>query len=127
MKKYAEEKNEPLPKLHKDTKEYLMKNRWDGNIRVLKSAIEFAIVFQDDQHWIRASALEKFFNIKGEPVVETSGNSLKSKLQDYETQVIRHMLDKHSWNITSAAKALEISRQQLHNKIKKFNIGSRGE
>jgi Nif-specific regulatory protein len=127
LNKYAEEKNEPLPKLHKDAKEYLMKNRWEGNIRVLKSAIEFAIVFQDDQHWIRASSLEKFFNIKGEPVVETTGESLKAKLQDYESQVIRQMLDKHSWNITSAAKALEISRQQLHNKIKKFNIGSRGE
>ena len=127
LKKYAENKNEPIPRLHKDAKEYLMKNRWEGNIRVLKSAIEFAIVFQDEQHWIRASALERFFNIKGEPVVETAGESLKSKLQDYEAQVIRQMLDKHSWNITSTAKALEISRQQLHNKIKKFNIGSRGE
>jgi Nif-specific regulatory protein len=127
LNRYAEEKNEPLPKLHKDAKEYLLKNRWEGNIRVLKSAIEFAIVFQDDQHWIRASALEKFFNIKGEPVVETTGESLKSRLQDYEAQLIRQTLDKHSWNITSAAKALNISRQQLHNKIKKFNIGSRGE
>jgi len=127
LEKYAEEKDEPLPKLHKDAKEYLMKNRWEGNIRVLKSAIEFAIVFQDDQHWIRASALEKFFNTKGEPVVETTGDSLKSKLQGFETQVIRQALNEHSWNITSAAKALEISRQQLHNKIKKFDIGSRGE
>jgi Nif-specific regulatory protein len=127
LKKYAEQKNEPLPKLHKDAKEYLLKNRWEGNIRVLKSAIEFAIVFQDDQHWIRASALEKFFNNKGEPVVEITGESLKSKLQDFEAQVIRQTLDRHSWNITSAAKALEISRQQLHNKIKKFNIVIRSE
>jgi Nif-specific regulatory protein len=127
LEKYAEGKDEPLPRLHKDAKEYLVKNRWEGNIRVLKSAIEFAIVFQDDQHWIRASALEKFFNTKGVPVVETTGESLKSKLQDFETQVIRQALNEHSWNITSAAKALEISRQQLHNKIKKFNIGSRGE
>jgi Nif-specific regulatory protein len=127
LDKYAEEKDEAPPKLHKDAKEFLLKNRWEGNIRVLKSAIEFAIVFQDDQHWIRASALEKFFNTKGGPVVESTGTSLKSKMQDYEVEVIRQALDKHSWNITSAAKSLEISRQQLHNKIKKFNLGSKSE
>jgi Nif-specific regulatory protein len=128
LEKYAEKKKEPPPKLHKDAKEFLLRNMWEGNIRVLKSAIEFAIVFQDDQHWIRASALEKFFNTtKGEPVMETSGNSLKSKLQTFEAQVIRQTLDRHSWNITSAAKALEISRQQLHNKIKKFHIDGKSE
>jgi Nif-specific regulatory protein len=127
LNKYAEAKNEPLPKLHKNAKEFLLRNRWEGNIRVLKSAIEFAIVFQDDKNWIRAGALERFFSQEGEPVVEATGTSLKSKLNHYESQVIRQTLDKYSWNITTTAKALEISRQQLHNKIKKFNITSQSE
>lgn len=127
LRKHADEKEEPLPKLHKDAKEYLLRRRWEGNIRVLKSAIEFAIVFQDENHWIRASALGKFFSREEEPIVETTGNSLKETLQHYETQVIRRALEECSWNITSAAKALEISRQQLHNKIKKFNISARSE
>ena len=127
LKRYAEKKSEQPTKLHKDAKKYLLHNRWEGNIRVLKSAIEFAIVFQDDDHWIRASALEKFFNNEGESIVETTGSSLKSKLQSYEAQIIRQMLDRCSWNVTSAAKALEISRQQLHNKIKKLNISSQSE
>jgi Nif-specific regulatory protein len=127
MKKYAEDKKEPAPKLHKDAKEFLLKNRWEGNIRVLRSSIEFATVFQDDKHWIRAGALEKFFSQQGEPVVEATGTSLKSKLNHYEAQVIRQTLEKFSWNITTTAKALEISRQQLHNKIKKFSINSKSE
>lgn len=127
LRKYADDKNEPLPKLHKDAKEFLVRNRWEGNIRVLKSAIEFAIVFQDENHWIRASALAQFFSREEEPVLESTGNSLKSRLQIYEAQIIRRALDEYSWNITSAAKALEISRQQLHNKIKKFNISSQSE
>ena len=127
LRKHADEKEEPLPKLHKDAKEYLLRKQWEGNIRVLKSAIEFAIVFQDENHWIRASALGKFFSREEEPIVETTGNSLKETLQHYETQVIRRALEECSWNITSAAKALEISRQQLHNKIKKFNISARSE
>jgi transcriptional regulator with GAF, ATPase, and Fis domain len=127
LRKHADEKEEPLSKLHKDAKEFLLRKKWEGNIRVLKSAIEFAIVFQDENHWIRAGALEKFFSREEEPIVETIGNSLKEKLQHYEAQVIRRALVECSWNITSAAKALEISRQQLHNKIKKFDISGRGE
>lgn len=127
LRKYADEKDEPLPKLHRDAKEFLLRNRWEGNIRVLKSAIEFAIVFRDENNWIRASALEKFFSTEEEPVLEPTGNSLKMKLQHYEAQIIRRALDENSWNITSAAKALEISRQQLHNKIKKFKISAESE
>ncbi len=127
LKKYAEEKNQPLPKLHKSTKEFLLRNRWEGNIRTLKSAIDYAIVFQDEKHWILADALEKFFSQEGEPIMDNTVGSLKHILQKYETQIIRQTLDKHSWNVTVTAKALDISRQQLHNKIKKFDISGRGE
>jgi Nif-specific regulatory protein len=127
LRKYADDKSEPLPTLHRDAKEFLVRNRWEGNIRVLKSAIEFAIVFQDDKHWIRQSSLDKFFSREGDPVVESTGSSLKSKLQQFEAQIIRRTLDKCSWNVTSAAKELEISRQQLHNKIKKFKISAQSE
>jgi transcriptional regulator with PAS, ATPase and Fis domain len=127
LKKYADEKNQPLPKLHKNAREYLLRNRWEGNIRTLKSAIDYAIVFQDEQNWIRADALEKFFSQEGEPVMDYSSGSLKQKLQQYESQIIRQTLDKHSWNVTLTAKALEISRQQLHNKIKKFKLSGRSE
>lgn len=122
LKKHAEEKKEPLPKLHKDAKEFLLRNQWEGNIRVLKSAIEYAIVFQDEGGVIRAAALKGFFHQEDEAVENMTSESLKAKLQHYETEVIRRTLDRHSWNITSAAKALAISRQQLHNKIKRFNI-----
>ena len=127
LKKYADEKDQPLPKLHKDAREFLLRNRWDGNIRTLKSAIEYAIVFQDENHWIRADALEKFFSQEGEPIMEQTSGSLKQKLQQYESQIIRQTLEKHSWNVTLTAKALDISRQQLHNKIKKFNLSGRSE
>jgi Nif-specific regulatory protein len=127
LKKYADEKSQPLPTLHKDAREFLLRNRWDGNIRTLKSAIDYAIVFQDENHWIRAGALEKFFSQEGEPIMAESTGSLKQQLQQFESQIIRQTLDKHSWNVTMTAKALAISRQQLHNKIKKFKLTGRSE
>jgi transcriptional regulator with GAF, ATPase, and Fis domain len=127
LKKHADEKKERLAKLHKDAKEFLLRNKWDGNIRVLKSAIEYAIVFQDEDGVIRASALKGFFHQEEGIVEDMSSDSLKTKLQHYEAEVIRKTLASHSWNITSAAKALAISRQQLHNKIKRFNITNKTE
>jgi Nif-specific regulatory protein len=127
LKKHAQEKKEPLPKLHKDAKEFLLRNQWEGNVRVLKSAIEYAIVFQDEGGVIRAAALKGFFHQEDEAVEDMTSESLKAKLQHYEAEVIRRTLDRHSWNITSAAKALAISRQQLHNKIKRLNITFKSE
>ena len=31
LKKHAEDKNQPLPKLNKDSREYLLRNRWEGS------------------------------------------------------------------------------------------------
>ncbi len=127
LKKYAEDKNKPLPKLHRDAKEFLLRNPWVGNVRVLKSAVEWGIVFQDENNWIRAKELEKFFN-KDDDLLDDDGNdTLKVKLHRYEEQLIRKTLTKYSDNITTTAKALGISRQQLHNKIKKYKLNHKGE
>ena len=113
--------------LHRDAKEYLLRNPWVGNVRMLKSAIEWGIVFQDDKNWIRARELEKFFN-KDDDLLDDDGNdTLKTKLHRYEEQLIRKTLTKYSENITTTAKALGISRQQLHNKIKKFKLNNKGD
>ena len=39
--------------------------------------------------------------------------------------MIRKTLIKYSSNMTTTAKALGISRQQLHNKVKKFKVSDK--
>jgi transcriptional regulator of acetoin/glycerol metabolism len=43
-------------------------------------------------------------------------------LQEVEKQHIQQILEEYNWNVTQAAKALEINRVTLHKKIKRFNL-----
>lgn len=128
LKKYAQDKNQPVASLARDAQELLVSNRWVGNVRELKSSIEWGIVFQDDRHVIHARDLAKFFKRNDDTPVEVAaeiGGSLRGRLARYEEQLIRETLSQHGNNVTLTAKVLGISRQQLHNKIKKFDIVTR--
>jgi len=131
LRRYAEERNEPLATLSRGAREVLLAHSWPGNIRELKSAIEWGIVFQDDNHQIHSDQLRRFFRQGGPEEARIGGiedgMTLKSKLLEYEERLIRESLMQNNFNITSTAKVLEISRQQLHNKIKKYRISTRHE
>jgi len=43
-------------------------------------------------------------------------------LKESEIEIIRRTLEQHRWNITEAARALNIGRNTLHRKIKKFQL-----
>jgi DNA-binding NtrC family response regulator len=44
---------------------------------------------------------------------------------EYEKQIIRHVLDRHRWNRSRAARELRISRPRLLRKIEKYGLRSR--
>ena len=48
--------------------------------------------------------------------------SLKDKMSELEAELVRKTLVMHSWNVAEAARDLEISRQILYTKMKKFNL-----
>ena len=124
LKLYAEAKHQPLALLGRDAREILMNHDWKGNVRELKSAIEWGIVFQDDHHVIHASELARFFEHGGPqaaPVPQEPG-TLKSMMAAYEEKLIRQVLQENNYTITVSARAMGISRQQLHAKIRKYDI-----
>jgi arginine utilization regulatory protein len=45
----------------------------------------------------------------------------------FEERVIRRVLEENDNNVTAAAKVLDISRQQLHLKIRKYRISTKPE
>ncbi len=88
---------------------------WPGNIRELKHAIEKAVIFcetntisKDDLHFIEyQKVLDK---------LETFS------LEKNEKYLIMKALQKYKGNISSAARALEINRSTLYEKIRKYGI-----
>ncbi len=129
MRQWAEAHGEPEPRLSREARELLVTHDWKGNIRELKSAIEWGIVFQDADHVIHADPIERFFEQHGSqrraaPVADASG-TLRERIAAFEAELIRAALREQNYNVTATAKALGISRQQLHAKLRRYGIPTR--
>jgi len=129
LRQWAGDKKKPIPRLGPEVGEYLTTAYWKGNVRQLKSAVEWGIVFQNEKHTIEVEHLRRFFDNAGETASNAARaaesaphGSLRSRVAEYEAGIIRDLLRQHGYNITSAAKALDISRQQLHNKLRRYGI-----
>jgi len=129
LAKYSEARGIPLARLSREAREFLMGYSWEGNVRQLKSAIEWGIVFQDDNHVIPVEPLrrnaEQSMGVTGLAEVMEPSGTLRELMASHEEGIIRRVLEENASNITAAAKVLDISRQQLHNKIRKFGIARR--
>jgi len=49
-------------------------------------------------------------------------DSSVESLEDFERTFILQILNKYNWNITHTAKALQVDRVTLYNKIKKYDL-----
>jgi len=122
LERYHEERGEPMPVLADDAKRFLMGAPWEGNIRELQSAINWGIAFQDDRHVIHSADLERFFHKGDEESEPVALGTLKSRIRQFEEREIRRTLAQNGNNVTAAARELGISRQQLYNKLRDFDI-----
>ena len=92
----------------------LMDYDWPGNVRELENVIERALVIgRKDQ--IVAEDLP--FTRK-----ELGPESFPRSLKLMEKTHIHRILKETGWNISRAARELEIDRQTLYNKIQKYGI-----
>lgn len=89
---------------------------WQGNIRELEHIIE-GVFNLKQQGKINDKDLHSIgFNIKTKIV------PLKKKMQDIEKSYIKEALIINSYNVTRASDFLQVPRQTLQSKIKKYNI-----
>ena len=93
--------------------EFLQQYSWPGNVRELENAVERSVVLS------KSSVLNKEdFNF-----LAPSGFMFKNdSLKNMEKKFIKQVLDNCYWNITKAAKVLDINRVTLHKKIKLFGF-----
>ncbi len=129
MEQWAEAHGEPVPRLSREARELLVMHEWKGNVRELKSAIEWGIVFQDEHHVIHGQPIQRFFTQRGAPArsgpVPDASGTLRERMAAFEIELIRAALREHEFNVTATAKALGISRQQLHAKMRRYGIVTR--
>jgi len=86
-----------------------------GNIRELENMIERAIVVGNGRK----------ITLKDLPLGKETINSTVESLDELERNHISNILNKYSWNISAAAKALKVDRVTLYNKIKKYDLNQK--
>jgi transcriptional regulator with GAF, ATPase, and Fis domain len=125
----AEAEGQPHPRLSRDAAALIRDVQWPGNVRQLKNAMESAYAFRGDDQVIHSRDLERFFGGgQREPLPdESSAAALETQVDRFEERVIRRVLAENQNNVTATAKALDISRQQLHLKIRKYGISTKPE
>ncbi|MGD2272526.1 MAG: sigma-54 dependent transcriptional regulator [Desulfobacterales bacterium] len=114
LEKYSQETTKRVDHINRDTMEHLIGYHWPGNVRELENAIERAVVLSKSRTLEMAD-----FSFLQEP---TPMRSHPVSLREMEKQHIRRVLEECGWNITRAAKLLDINRVTLHKKIKRFDM-----
>lgn len=107
----------------------MMEYHWPGNVRELKNLIERAMILEDGP-LIDASALPIELGMKvpapsDESLPELSIPDQGTSLERVEEELVRQALIRARGNQTRAAKLLDISRDALRYKMKKFHLEER--
>jgi len=133
---YRKKYNKSVNSLTSDSKQVLLQQPWQGNIRALRHAIERAVILtehsdlqvsdfqleyksapglnQQTEHNIGASS----------PVHRTITNETAKELtlEEMEKQAITAALKKHRYNISHCAKALGLTRAALYRRMEKYGL-----
>ena len=114
LEKYSQETSKQVDHVSRDTVAELKRYDWPGNVRELENAVERAVVLSKS----RTLRTEDFAFLRPSPgpAVETA------TLRAMERTHVLNMLEKYDWNITHAAKILDINRVTLHKKIKRYEL-----
>ena len=112
IKKYCTAMSRDIIPIEPSALRHLEEFEFPGNVRELENMIERAIVIGNGKE-IRLKDLPM-----GKDIIASSIESL----DDLEKKHIEMILNKYSWNISRAAKALNVDRATLYNKIKKYSL-----
>jgi transcriptional regulator with PAS, ATPase and Fis domain len=108
----------------------LLAHDWPGNVRELRNTIERAMVLEETD-WILPGSLairREQITIPAAAAARTNPESSSGlhtegmSLEEAEKSMLLRALEKTGWNQTRAAKVLEITRDTLRYKMKKFNL-----
>lgn len=113
LKKYATAYGKQFPSLDREARDKLTGRLLTGNIAIVEQSIERAVLLNNA---LKLTADDFIFD-ESEPVSSTS-----LTLDDIKKQFIQTVLADKKGNLTITAQQLNISRQTLYNKLKKYNL-----
>lgn len=113
--------------------EILKAYKWTGNIRELFHVVEYALNVIEGNSW-KVSHLPKYITNSYEKInekiidlgyndnINIYENDLQYIMDEYESNILKKILEHNGYNISKTANSLGIKRQSLQYRIKKYGI-----
>jgi len=112
IKKYCTSMSRDTITVDPAAMEYLETFDFPGNVRELENMIERAIVVGNG----------KVIRLRDLPMGKEAMSQSLESLEDLEKKHIGRILEKYKWNISRSARALNVDRATLYNKIRKYDL-----
>lgn len=104
----------------------LKKKQWSGNVRELQNAVERLALLSSGNEISRDDILQIISNSKKiddtlDQLVDEN-DSFHTYKEETERLFLIRKLEKHDWNVSATADAIDIQRSHIYNKMKKYDI-----
>jgi Nif-specific regulatory protein len=125
LERYAREIGKPVAGFGQETLSALAAYGWPGNVRELENEIQRLVIQAEPGTFITPDLLSPGVRGAGGalPRAAATTGSLKERVDQVERVIVLEVLKEHDNNKTSAARALGITREGLHKKMKLLGIG----
>jgi DNA-binding NtrC family response regulator len=112
IKKYCTSMSRDLITVEPAALKHLERFEFPGNVRELENMIERAIVVGDGRE----------IRLKDLPMGKEVTDSTVESLEEVEKRHIEQILARYGWNVSRSARALNVDRVTLYNKIRKYGL-----
>jgi len=132
LRKYSASVGRPVPHIQADSMDLLMNYHWPGNVRELEHAVErLTILVEGDEieplHISAAlyrtdSSLRSMVPKNSDELKELKKKIRESSVQEIEKLFIEESLVRNDWNVSKAAREVNMQRSNFQALMRKYHI-----
>ncbi len=128
LKIFAGQQNKKIEYLHEEVIDFIKQRNWKGNIRELENFVERLVTLTPSEERIVTTdyfpkdLYNEFKELHSKKKLAFKKESLKNKLDKYESKIILQALLDSEWNQSEAARQLNTSEKNIRNKMEKYSI-----
>lgn len=121
LKQFAEKYQKNKLSISENALSFLLEYSWPGNVRELQNVLEHAAIFSESS-FIETEHLPGYLMENENRLSVHDAAANMSPLDAEEKRILLRLLEETGWNISAAAKKLNIARSTLYRKLKKYNL-----
>ena len=121
LKRFTEENGKSIAEVDDSTMTILQSHSWPGNVRELENVIERGVILARGDRLMPGDLPPELTRSAPAPTGDRP-LPLKRALEIPEREIIERTLRAHDWNRQATARALDINRTTLFNKMRKYGL-----